>query len=152
MSYTKRQFIVDAFAESGISDTESDIQPGEFQVILRRMDSLMARWNAAGIGCRYPLPDSPEDSSLDTETNVIDEANDAIILNTALIVGRVFRKPLSRDQKVEAKDAKNALIKFLSYVPQQSYSSLTPKGSGWKTWRDYGRDPFYQENNCNDRC
>ena len=87
MSYTKRQFINDAFAEIGIANYEFDIQPEESQLALRNLDRMMAEWASEGINCRYPLPDSPSQSDLDEVTNVFDAANSAIVINLALRIG-----------------------------------------------------------------
>jgi hypothetical protein len=84
MGYTKRQFVTSAFEEIGLADYVFDLQPEQLEAALRRLDSMMAEWNAAGIRLGYAMPSSPQDSDLDTETNVPDSAWEAIITNLAI--------------------------------------------------------------------
>ena len=75
MGYTKRQFISAAFEEIGLASYVFDLQPEQLESALRRLDAMMADWNAKGIRLGYPLPSSPQDSSLDEETLVPDSAS-----------------------------------------------------------------------------
>ncbi len=74
MSYTKGQFVDAAFEEIGLGSA-FDLQPDQLQTALRRLDGMMAMWNGKGIRIGYPLSSSPEDSKLETETQVQDSAN-----------------------------------------------------------------------------
>ena len=55
MSWTKRQFINAALEEIGLASYVFDIQPEELESALRRLDAMMADWNAKGIRIGYPL-------------------------------------------------------------------------------------------------
>ena len=70
MGYTKRQFVTSAFEEIGLADYVFDLQPEQLEAALRRLDSMMAEWNAMGIRLGYSMPSSPQDSDLDEQTNV----------------------------------------------------------------------------------
>jgi hypothetical protein len=48
VGYTKRQFVTSAFEEIGLADYVFDLQPEQLEGALRRLDSMMAEWNAAG--------------------------------------------------------------------------------------------------------
>lgn len=153
MSYTKRQFIQDAFANNGVTVYDMDIDGGEYQIALNKLDNMMSEWDADGIRVSYPLPRSPSESSLDTLTAVPQKANNAIVVNLANRIASIIRKPVTRDMKVEAKDAKRALIKSLVNIKEQQYLDTTPKGAGYKTWRGNGsglENPFFRETDCND--
>jgi hypothetical protein len=54
MGYTKRQFISAAFEEIGLASYVFDLQPEQLQSALRRLDAMMADWNAKGIRLGYP--------------------------------------------------------------------------------------------------
>ncbi|OYW93885.1 MAG: hypothetical protein B7Z23_04325, partial [Pseudomonadales bacterium 32-61-5] len=84
MGYSKRQFISAAFEEVGLASYVFDLQPQQIESALRRLDAMMAEWNAKGIRLGYPLPNSPESSDLSAESQVPDSANEAIITNLAI--------------------------------------------------------------------
>ena len=79
MGWTKRQFVTQAFEEIGLASYVFDLTPEQLQSALRRLDTMIAAWNALGIRLGYPLPSSPQDSDLDEPTLVPDWANEAII-------------------------------------------------------------------------
>jgi hypothetical protein len=81
MSYTKRQFVDAAFEEIGLASYVFDLTTEELASALRRLDAMMAQWNAKGIRLGYPLPTLAANSSLFSNSEVPDAANEAIILN-----------------------------------------------------------------------
>jgi hypothetical protein len=63
MSYTKRQFVDAAFEEIGLASYVFDLTTEELLPrLVRRLDAMMAQWNAKGIRLGYPLPTSAADS------------------------------------------------------------------------------------------
>jgi hypothetical protein len=92
MSYKKRQFISAAFEEIGLASYVFDLQPEQLQSALRRLDAMMADWNAKGIRLGYPLPSSPQDSDLDEDTLVPDSAYEAIICSLGHQAGPKLRQ------------------------------------------------------------
>jgi len=74
MGYSKRQFVTAAFEEIGLASYVFDLNPEQMESALRRLDAMMADWNAKGIRLGYPLPSSPQNSDLDEQTNVPDSA------------------------------------------------------------------------------
>ena len=88
MGWTKRQFVEQAFEEIGLATYTFDLSPEQMQSALRRLDAMVATWNGAGIRIGYPLPSSPQDSDLDTETNVPDMSNEAIYTNLAIKIAQ----------------------------------------------------------------
>jgi RNase H-fold protein (predicted Holliday junction resolvase) len=61
VGYSKRQFVEAAFAEIGLASYAFDLQPQDLEQVLRRLDAMMAEWNAKGIRLGYPLPGSPRE-------------------------------------------------------------------------------------------
>lgn len=143
MSWTKRQFIESAFDEIGLASYAYDLQPEQLQSALRRLDAMMATWNNKGIRIGYPLPASPEDSDLDTETGVPDAANEAIYLNLAIRIAPGFGKQVSIDTKKSARDGYIGLLSKTSSIQEQQLPSTTPVGAGNKPFRE--RDVFSPE-------
>jgi hypothetical protein len=74
MGYSKRQFVYAAFEEIGLASYVFDLQPEQLESARRRLDAMMADWNGKGIRLGYPIPSSPQDGSIDEQTNVPDSA------------------------------------------------------------------------------
>jgi len=141
MSYTKRQFVTAAFEEIGLASYVFDLQPQDLQTALRRLDAMMAEWNAKGIRLGYPIPANPQQSELDEETFVPDSANEAIITNLGIRIGPGFGKTVSMDTKIVAKQGYNTLLSRATVPAEQQLPGTMPSGAGNKPWRVYD-DPF----------
>jgi hypothetical protein len=140
MSYTKRQFVEEAFAELGMASYTFDLSPQQLDACLRRLDTMMATWNARGIRLGYPLPSSPQDSDLDTDTQVPDSANEAIITSLAIRLAPQYGKTVSLDTRTTAKQAYDTLLSRAAFPIEQQFPRTLPMGAGQKPWR-YD-DPF----------
>ena len=140
MSYTKRQFITAAFEEIGLASYVFDLQPQDLQTALRRLDAMMAEWNGKGLRLAYPIPLSPEDSDLDTETTVPDWANEAVITNLATRLASGYGKAVPPETKMVARQGYNTIMSRAAMPPEQQMPHSMPRGAGRKPWR-YD-DPF----------
>ena len=144
MSYTKRQFVTAAFEEIGLASFVYDLTDQELLSACRRLDAMLADWNARGVRISSPLPSSPESTNIDAETNVPDSANEAIITNLAVRIAPSYGKVVSPDTKIIAKNAYNTLIQLSATWPvEKQLPSGMPAGAGNKPWR-YD-DPFLQD-------
>jgi hypothetical protein len=135
MSYTKRQFVEEAFAELGMANYTFDLQPQQLDTALRRLDAMMATWNAKGIRLGYPLPSSPQDSDLDTETQVPDSANEAIVANLAIRIAPQYGKQVQIDTRTTAKLGYDTLLARATFPSEQQFPRTLPLGAGQKPWR-----------------
>jgi len=134
MGWTKRQFVTQAFEEIGLAAYVFDLNPEQLQSGLRRLDSMMATWNAKGIRLGYPLPSSPQDSDLDEQTSVPDSSNEAIYLNLALRIAPSFGKTPSVDTKATAKAAYDNLLSIAAMPMEMRLPGTLPVGAGNKPW------------------
>jgi len=134
MGWTKRQFVTQAFEEIGLAAYVFDLNPEQLQSGLRRLDSMMATWNAKGIRLGYPLPSSPQDSDLDEQTNVPDSSNEAIYLNLAIRIAPSFGKTPSVDTKATAKAAYDNLLSIAAMPMEMQLPGTLPVGAGNKPW------------------
>jgi len=141
MSWTKLQFIQQAFNEIGLASYEFDQQPEQYEFALQRLDSMMATWNAEGIRIGYPLPSNPEESSLSELTMVPDAANEAIYTNLAIRIAPSYGKVVSNETKMAAKEAYTALKARFQVTPIMQYPGTMPAGAGSKWWR-FSYQPF----------
>ena len=136
MGYSKRQFIDAAYEEIGLAGYVFDLEPEQLQSALRRLDSMMAEWNARGIRIGYPIPLSPQDSDLDELSQVPDSANEAIITNLALRLAPRHGKTPMPETKITAKGAYNTLLARACFPPEMQMPGSMPAGAGHKPLLD----------------
>jgi hypothetical protein len=135
MSWTKRDFIRQAFDELGLASYVYDLTADQLDAALRRLDGMMATWNAKGIRVGYPLPLSPGDSDIDEATAVPDRANEAIYQNLAVRLAPSYGKLVSPDTKQSAKMAYDALLSYAAMPPEMQLPQGMPLGAGVRAWR-----------------
>lgn len=135
MGWTKRQFVTQAFEEIGLASYVFDLTPEQLDSALRRLDSMIAAWNALGIRLGYPLPSIPDDSDLDEQTNVPDSSVEAIYTNLAIKLAPSYGKQVMPDTKATAKESYNTLLSIAAMPMQQQMPSTMPAGAGNKPWR-----------------
>jgi hypothetical protein len=141
MGYSKRQFVSAAFEEIGLASYAFDLQPQQSESALRRLDAMLASWNALGIRLGYPLPSSPEFSDIDAESEVPDSANEAIITNLAVKLAPSYGKQVMPETKATARETYNTLISQAVLPMEQQLPVTMPAGAGNKPWRVYD-NPF----------
>lgn len=142
MSWSKRQFVLAAFEEIGMSNDNYNLSTTQLSTALKRLDAMMATWNGKGVRLSYPLPSNPDDSNLDSDTTVPDFANEAIYLNLAVRIAPSFGKVVSNEMKVDAKRAYRDMLSHNAYPMQERQLDSLPKGAGHKT-TNFGSSQFF---------
>lgn len=140
MSWTKRQIIQQAFDEIGLAPYVFDLTADQLESALRRLDSMIAMWDAKGIRLGYPLPSSPQNSDLDAETNMPDVAVEAAFLQLAVRIAPSYGKVVSAETKAAAKQAYDALLVQFATPPEMHIPAGFPIGAGYKPYAI--DDPF----------
>lgn len=140
MGWSKRQIIEAAFEEIGLAAYTFDLQPQQLDSALRRLDSMMAAWNAKGIRLGYPIPVNAQDSSLNEQTEVPDSAYDAVILNLALRLAPSYGKTPMPETRIGAKQTFDVLLARAAMPPEMQYDASLPMGAGHKP--DSMDEPF----------
>jgi len=135
MSWTKKQLIIAAFDEIGIASYEFDLQQGQYESALNKLDSMMASWNGKGIRLGYPLSSSQEASELDGDSLVPDWSYEAVYLNLALRLAPSFGKVVMPELKQHAKDAYDLIVTRTNEMPKVRLSGML-SGQGSKPWRN----------------
>lgn len=135
MSWTKRQFVVQAFEEIGYASYTYDLQPEQLQAGLRRLEAMIATWNGRGIRLGYPLSDNPDTADLDTTTNVPDSANEAVYTNLGLRIAPIVGKTAAMETKAAARSSYMELLSRFTKPEEMSLPSTMPSGAGNKPWR-----------------
>lgn len=142
MSYTKGELVSMALEEIGIAEYEFDISPEQRQSGIRRLDAMMAKWNAKGILLSYPI--SKEADSLPTDdSNIPDWAWEAVATNLAIAIAPSYGKQVSMGTMTNAKDGYATLCRVFASPKEMQYPTM-PKGAGHKNrgwpWTDAPAD------------
>lgn len=141
MSWTKRQIIEKSFEKIGLAQYVYDMGADVLQSALHDLDSMVASWEMSGITLGYSLPNSPNDSDIDSESNIPDVAINAVTSNLAIQLAPSRGKIVSRELKSIAKKNYDLLLIRFNTPPTMSLPRGTVRGSGTKYWRN-SRDPF----------
>jgi hypothetical protein len=141
MSWTKQQFVDAAFDELGLSSFVADIDAIQSAAALKKLDAMLATWNAQGIRIGYPIPSTPENSNLADETNVPDAANEAIYQNLAVRLGPSYGKVVPTETKSAAKMAYTSLLSRFIQVVEFQLPGDMPAGAGLKRISEVFIDP-----------
>lgn len=145
MAWTKRQFITAAFEEIGLAAYVFDLTDEQMQSALRRMDAMVAGWNANGVRIGYPLPSNPDDSDLDESSGVPDFANEAIYLGLAVRLAPSFGKTVAPETKAFADMAYSNMANQVAVpTPEIQMPGYMPRGQGNKPWRNTN-NPFVRK-------
>jgi hypothetical protein len=135
MGYSKRQFVEAAFEEIGLASYVFDLTPEQLDSAVRRLDSMMAAWNAKGIRLGYPIPNSPQDKDLNEPSYVPDSAYEAIITNLGIKIAPSYGRTPTNDTKISAKQSYDTLLARATAPIEQQLPSTMPRGAGNKSWR-----------------
>ena len=145
MGWTKRQFIEAAFDEIGIASYAFDISPGQFQAALRKLDAMMAEFNARGIRLAYPLPGTPDGSDLDSLTDVPDGAVSTVVLQLAIRLAPSYGRPVMPETKSNAARALESIMAQQAAPKEMDFPQTCPIGAGNKQfnqwWSPFVRPP-----------
>lgn len=135
MSYSKRQIVEAAMAEIGLASYSFDLMPEQVEAALRRLDSMMAEWNARGIRLGYAVPDSPQFSDVAEDSGLPDSAWEAVITNLAMRIAPSYGKALNPATMTTARHALNTLIARAA-MPSEMKLPAMPSGAGNKTFEE----------------
>lgn len=139
MGYTRRDFVNAACEELGVSTYTFDLPPERLEEMGRRLDVMMATWNALGVRLGYTLPTSPGSVDLDAQTGAPDKAYEAIASNLAVKCAAIFGKQPMATTMATARSAYIALLSHFA-APIERQPGALPAGAGAKAWQS--GDPF----------
>jgi hypothetical protein len=130
--WTKKQIIEQAFEEIGLASYVFDLTADQLQSALRRLDLMVASWQARNIQIGYPLPVSPNNSNIDEEIQTSLNNNEALVLNLAVRLAPSYGKSLSPDTKANAKLLYDQLLIEAAMPYEQQFVRTLPLGAGYK--------------------
>jgi hypothetical protein len=127
MGYTKRQFVSAAFEEIGLASYVFDLQPEQLESALRRLDAMMADWNAKGIrlGLSFAIQ-SHKTAVLMKKHYVPDSAYEAIICSLGIRFAPSFGKQVMIETKTTAKQGYDILLQRATFPLEKQLPSHNP--------------------------
>lgn len=134
MSWTKRQFVNQAFDELGYSSYAYSLPDDQINVAKQRLDSMMATWNGKGLRVGYSLNSTQTSSDIDIETEVPDYAFEAIYTNLAIRLAPSIGKTVPGALLKTAREAYKALLMRSKVKIPQQFPETLPRGAGNKPW------------------
>lgn len=111
-----------------VRSADIPLEPDELQDAITQLNTMMASWN---LPLGYTEVSSPND-----ELTVVSGALDAMTQNLALRLSPQFGVAVSPDLRINAKEAKNDLLKIVIKVNRSKYPSTLPRGTGNNRFRD----------------
>lgn len=143
MSWTKAQLIADAFGELALAAYDFDISPEEELAALRKLNAMLAAWEARGIRLGWHANASATTEDLDEPSGLPLFSVEAVVQHLAIRIAASKGKSLPQSTLGVAKAAFDAMVSKLAseQVQEQQLPSGTPRGAGQKAWRSMGR-PF----------
>jgi len=130
VSWTKAELIAEAFGELAIAGYDFDLTPEEKQAALRRMDAMVASWEARGVRLGYKLPASPSTSSVNDAAGIQDRAAEAVYMNLAVNLAAGKGKTLTAATLAAAKAAYDVLLYAAAKPQRQQLRGGMPLGAG----------------------
>jgi P22 tail accessory factor len=138
--WTKRDLVNQALDELGLSSAVFDMQPEQMESVKRRLDLMMASWNAEGIRLGYPVG-SLENSDLDDDSGLPDVSVEAVYLSLAVMIGPMFGRIVSDTTKSRAAQMKNIIKARWTEPPRQKMRGDMPAGAGNRGYQPFLSTP-----------
>ena len=136
MGWTKLQFIEAAYEEIGLANYVFDLEPEQKQAAARKLEAMIATWNALGIRIGYAAASNPANIDLTVQTEVPDSANEAIYCNLALRLAGGVGKQVPADTKAAAHNGYTAMLtRAVKAIPVQMPGTM-PAGQGNRRYGD----------------
>ena len=122
------------FEECGRAGYEFDRSPGEDASALRRIDAMMAEWQAKGINLNYNFPTSFGKGAPTDPTGIPDAAMNTVAAWGAFRIAPGMGKTISPETRKAMADGLAFLAAETATIPTMLYPKTTQKGMGWKPW------------------
>jgi hypothetical protein len=138
---TKLYILNEAFDEIGLADYIFNIQPNELMAALRKLDALVASWEAEGLSIGWVFSADPSNSDPNNPITVPDAALLPLATCTAIRLAPSYGKTISPETKIASITGMNALRTALANIPQQQLPNTLPIGAG----NPWPYNHFFQE-------
>lgn len=118
--------ITSAMQDIGATSTINPASPEAVNTSLNRLLQMLNQWLLkVDLGDSFVLPtETTDEMNNDADTDL------AIIQNLSIVIAPTLRKPITLDQRVNARDSYSDLLVNHAIRPEQPYPSTLPRGAG----------------------
>lgn len=127
---TKGEMVEAAYEEIALAGYVFDLTDEERESALRRLDRMMASWDARGIRIGYNIPASADESSLSDDCGIPDWAEEPCYTNLALRIAPTIGKQVAADTRIAARAGYRTLLMGDYEIPQMQMPRHMPIGTG----------------------
>ena len=138
---TANQMIEAAAEKIGVKESESDLESGDYQVILNEMNDMGVAWADIGLTPAYV-----EVSDRDDIVNIDASARSAFKNNLAILIAPSFERIVSAALAAVAKSSLDTLRASVTYIGEVAYPDTLPTGSGNDCGDTFRNDRFFDQN------
>lgn len=129
--WTKGEIIKEAFAELGLGAYAYSLQPEDMQTALRRMNLMLAEWDADGINVGYTVVDEPNDDTFTDDSGIGTEFIRGVICSLAVEIAPNYGKTVSRNTASNARRGKAKALRVSAPTPPRKIDyTAVPLGAG----------------------
>jgi hypothetical protein len=132
MSWTKRQIVVQAYEELGLSSSVFELSPEQLASALRKLDAMMAAWSYRGIRVGYAGCSTPEPDGISDDSGLPDGAVEAVYQSLAIQLAPGVGKTVPIELKENAKNGYRTLLARAAVPPEIQLPPGVPAGAGYK--------------------
>lgn len=135
--WTKQEIVQQAFEAIGLGSYVYDLDAGQIQGALTKLEAMIASWEANGIRIAFDFGEKPL-----AEMEVPDYAVEALYTNLALRLAPTMGKQVHPDlEKIAAESLGNVANQTAIPTPERHMPTTMPMGAGHKPWRNFN-NPF----------
>lgn len=131
---TKADLLDLMFEECGRAGYEFDRSPGEDASALRRLDAMMAEWQARGITIGYNFPTTFGQGQPTDKAGIPDAAINTVAAWAAFRIAPGMGKTISAETRKAMADGLAFLRAETATIPEMLLPKSTARGIGWKPW------------------
>ena len=134
--------IVDGAAEKiGVKESESALEPGDFQVIVNEMNDLLTEWSDSGLTPAFKeVTESTE--TVDVDRNAVSAIKNALAIRIAPSFERIVTQALAKI----ASESLQRLQASTVFIGEVAYPDTLPTGSGNECSGSFQNDRFFSQN------
>lgn len=126
---SKGELIDSAFSICGLSSAEYEIQPEETILALKRLNGMLAQWEADGLLLGYNGPDYLDGNAAE-RSGIAAADEEAVVGMLALRLAPHIGKQIAPEVRADIDRAYRSLLNRNATIPSQITAYHTPRGTG----------------------
>lgn len=130
MATTKSDIVASALNKLAVTGFDYEIDPEELKAGVVALEYMMADWDARGIKVGYRFANDPETANISDPVGTPDIAFRAMTYHLAIDLADSYGKQVTQSIAAGATSAMSSLLSAIQYVPEATYPSRMPRGSG----------------------